>query len=371
VLSRYCDRVIAPLNRFLSSRLPANPVRRSPLIAVTVLSAIALTLSACAPPLTHGSGASASSGAGSSVISSSTAPVTGASSSSSVAARPVHIKLLEDDSNGPATYGVGMPIVAYFSAKITDGSGFAKATTVTVNGQPNAGHWYFEASNVIKGYPLEAHYRPARDPSTGSSYWLADSAVSMKMATTGVSAGAGFAFNDSLTLRMNIGDAHISTVDCAAERMTVRSNGVVAHPQMLTSCGATKTPTAVGTKVVMQLGEDLPGSNTLRPNGAVRMVGSGGAHYDLVVPWSVRVTQGGEYVHAAAWNGKNIGQRSTSDGCTNLNTPDAEWFFKFSRIGDVVNYINTGGPPMQVWDGYGDWNVPDSTWAAGGLVPTS
>ena len=98
-------------------------------------------------------------------------------------------------------------------------------------------HWYFEASNVIKGYPIEAHFRPARDPDTGSSYWPADSSVSMNMATSGVSGGGAYVFNDSLTLRMNIGDAHISTVDCAAERMTVKSNGVVAHAPFLTSCG--------------------------------------------------------------------------------------------------------------------------------------
>jgi lipoprotein-anchoring transpeptidase ErfK/SrfK len=338
--------------------------------ALLAATGLALTLAACAPPLkTAGSGtpSAAASSTGSSAAPDSATAVT----SSSAATRPVHIKLLEDDSNGPATYGVGMPIVAYFSAMITDGAAFAKATTVTINGKPDAGHWYFEKSNIIKGYPLEAHYRPALNLETGSPYWPADSSIHMNMATNGVGAGAGFAFNDSLTLGMNIGDAHISTVDCAAERMTVTSNGKTAHAPMLTSCGAAGTPTATGTKVVMQLGEDLPGTNTLRPNGAVRMVGSGGAHYDLVVPWSVRVTQGGEYVHAAAWNGRNIGKRSTSDGCTNLNTPDAQWFYKFSRVGDVVTYTNTGGPAMQVWDGYGDWNVPNSTWNAGGLVPTS
>ena len=103
------------------------------------------------------------------------------------------------------------------------------------------------------------------------------------------------------------------------------------------------------------------------------MVGGGGAlgNYDLLVAWSVRVTAGGEYVHAAPWNGHNIGARSTSDGCTNLNTPDAQWFYQFSHIGDVVVYTNTGGPAMKVDDGFGDWNVAWSTWQAGGAVETS
>ena len=93
--------------------------------------------------------------------------------------------------------------------------------------------------------------------------------------------------------------------------------------------------------------------------------------YDLMVPWSVRLTNSGEYAHAASWNGGNIGARSTSNGCTNLNVKDAEWFYKFSQLGDVLTYANTGGKPMPSWDGYGDWNVTWSAWVAGGAVSAS
>jgi hypothetical protein len=73
-------------------------------------------------------------------------------------------------------------------------------------------------------------------------------------------------------------------------------------------------------------------------------------------------------VHAASWNGGNIGIRSTSHGCTNLDVADAQRYFGFARIGDVVTYVNTGGPTMPSWDGYGDWNVPWTTWRAGGVL---
>lgn len=90
--------------------------------------------------------------------------------------------------------------------------------------------------------------------------------------------------------------------------------------------------------------------------------------YDLNVPWSVRLTNSGEFVHAASWNGGNIGIRSTSRGCTNLTVAAANQYFQFARIGDFVTYSNTGGPVMPSWDGYGDWNVPWSAWQAGGLL---
>jgi lipoprotein-anchoring transpeptidase ErfK/SrfK len=223
------------------------------------------------------------------------------------------------------------------------------------------------------GYPLEAHFRPAPIAGAPNQFWPANAAITMDLPTQGLSAGPGLAYDDSLTLSMTTADAHISYVDCATERMTVTSNGVPVGPPYLTSCGAPSTPTSTGIKIVQQLGERLPGGSGLRPNGAVRMVGGGGAlgNYDLIVPWSVRITTGGEYVHAAAWNGHNIGARSTSDGCTNLNTPDAEAFYKFSRIGDVIIYANTGGPAMKVDDGFGDWNLSDASWNTGGVIATA
>ena len=89
--------------------------------------------------------------------------------------------------------------------------------------------------------------------------------------------------------------------------------------------------------------------------------------YDLMVDWSVRVTSSGEYLHAAPWNSE-IGQTSTSDGCTNLSTTDAKWFYGFARVGDVVIHEHTGGKQVPEWDGFGDWNVPWSTWRKGGLL---
>jgi hypothetical protein len=94
------------------------------------------------------------------------------------------------------------------------------------------------------------------------------------------------------------------------------------------------------------------------------MIGDG---YDELVNWSVRVTSSGEYVHAAPWN-SHIGQISTSNGCTNLTTADAKWFYGFSQVGDVVEYNNTTGTKMPSWDGFGDWNVPWQQWSQGGLL---
>jgi lipoprotein-anchoring transpeptidase ErfK/SrfK len=257
----------------------------------------------------------------------------------------VHVRFLEGDGS---TWGVGMPVIAYLSAKITDARDFAAATTVTVNGTPAQGAWYFQKSAIYSGYPLEAHYRT-------QSYWPAHAKVHLDLAAKGRSAGPGLVFDNSLTLDMSTGAANVSRIDGHTERMTVTSDGkpVFSFP---VSLGKASTPTFSGVKIVME------------KDKVQRMTGPG---YDVKVPWSVRITNSGEFVHSASWNGGNIGQRSTSHGCTNLTAADAQRFFAFAQIGDVTVYTRTGGPTMPSWDGYGDWNVPWSTWQAGGVLRTS
>lgn len=238
-----------------------------------------------------------------------------------------------------------MPIIAYLSARITDAQAFSAATKVTVNGSPVQGAWYFQKSALYKGYPLEAHYRPAQ-------YWPAHAEIHLDLPVEGVSAGNGLVFDNSLTLDMSTGPANISRVDGRTKRMVVTSDGrpMFTFP---VSLGKASTPTFGGVKVVME------------KDRVQRMVG---ADYDLKVPWSVRITNSGEFIHSASWNGGNIGQRSTSHGCTNLTEADAKKFFSFAQVGDVAIYTNTGGPTTPSWDGYGDWNVAWSTWQAGGAV---
>jgi lipoprotein-anchoring transpeptidase ErfK/SrfK len=268
------------------------------------------------------------------------------SAAPSPASAPVHVSLFEGDGQ---TYGIGMPIIAQFSKKVTNAHPFDNAVKVTVNGQPANGAWFWVNSN--SGYAMEAHYRPEQ-------FWPAHAKIEMTMPLKGLSAGRGLAYDDSLTLSMNVGAAHVSTVDGGSEQMRVTSDGQTVKTFPV-SLGKASTPTYLGTKVVMA---------KKNPQHMVSAPGEANP-YSLDVPWSVRVTNSGEFVHAASWNGGNIGLRSTSHGCTNLNVGDAQWFYNFSMIGDVVTYTNTGtSNVMPSWDGFGDWNVPWSQWQAGNLL---
>lgn len=308
-----------------------------------MLAATAALLAACS----SSSSSSSSSGAGGPTGSATTSVAAPSASASAPAAsgKPVHVRLMEGDGS---TWGVGMPIIAYVSARITDAHAFASATTVTVNGAPAGGAWYFEKSAIYQGYPLEAHYRPQK-------YWPAHAQIHLDLPIQGQPAGTGLVFDNSLTLDMSTGAATISKIDGKTERMTVTSDGKQKF-SFPVSLGKASTPTFSGTKIVME------------KDRIQRMTGPG---YDLKVPWSVRITNSGEFVHSASWNGGNIGERSTSHGCTNLNTAAAKSFYAFAQVGDVTVYTHTGGPTMPSWDGYGDWNLSWTTWQGGGALRTT
>ncbi|MEO7126901.1 MAG: L,D-transpeptidase [Nakamurella sp.] len=281
----------------------------------------------------------------------------------SAAATPVRVATFEGDGE---TYGIGIAVMTLFTVAPTDAAAFEKAAIVTVNGKPANGAWFWEDS-IVPGYATEALYRE-------KNYWPANSTIDVNLPINGLSAGAGLQYANSLTVNFAIGDAHISHVDNSQHMMTVTSNDAVVK-NFPVSLGYANTPTYNGTKLVMSKGSVAPGTHTPLPNGTVEMKSDPGesSPYDLLVPWSVRITNSGEFIHAASWNGKNIGSRNTSHGCTNLNVSDAEWFYNFSLLGDVIDYpnANTKGTVQPSWDGWGWWNVPWSQWTGGGQLSAS
>lgn len=316
--------------------------RRTRRAAALILLAAVVVLAGCSA----GGGARASAPSATSSAPTASPTPTGPKKGSG---QPVHVSLFEADGR---TYGVGMPIIAYFSRKITDRSVFDQVVKVTVNGQPANGAWYFEPS-ARNSQALEAHYRLP-------DYWPAHSTIRLDMPLKGLWAGPGLVFDNDVTLDMNIGAAQLATVDGTpgVDTMTLTSDGKPVRT-IRVSLGKAKTPTYLGTKLVM----DKHNPEEMKSDPGETPA------YDIMVPWSVRVTYSGEFIHDASWNGL-IGQQNTSHGCTNLSPADAEWYYNWSQIGDPVTWKNTGtNQTVPVTDGWGDWNLDWATWSQGGLLP--
>jgi lipoprotein-anchoring transpeptidase ErfK/SrfK len=331
-----------------STRSP-RPRRIGVVLAVSAV--IALALSACTSGKTNGQPSTVSTAANGSPT---TVPATSsASSSASFVHVPVHVSINISDGS---SVGVGMPVIAMFNKKITDGKAFEAATKVTVNGAPVDARWYFEYSDPASGHVMEAHLRE-------QNYWAPNSQIHVDLPVKGLSggivanhAGEQYAFDDSLTSDFATTDAHIVTVSDATHMLTVTDNGKVWATAPV-SLGASDTPTKRGIKVIMEKGRDIS------------MRGPG--YFDPHVKWTQRLTYDGEYLHYAPWNTYNITHGiDSSNGCTNLLLADATKLYGFLGVGDVVNYPDASGPRMQIGQGYGDWNITWPLWETGGTIPT-
>jgi lipoprotein-anchoring transpeptidase ErfK/SrfK len=329
-----------------------RPTRRAAALLGGVVMVVAV-VSACSATKsgtgqTSTSAGSSTTGSSSSSTSSSGTPAPSSSTvsaSASAAGTPVHIQLKFSDGS---QFGVGIPVIAFFSRNITNAKALQAATTLKINGKPvTGGRWYFESSDADPGYPLEGDYRL-------QNYWPAHSSIFVNMPVKGLAAGNGLVYNDSLTSSFTIGASHIATVDNYTHKLTLVSDGKVEGVYPV-SLGATDTPTARGTKVIMEKGASI--------------CMSGPGYHICDVKYTQRLTYGGEYLHAAPWNVSHIENGiNSSNGCTNLLPADAEKLFNILEIGDVVKFPNANGPAMTMGAGYGDWNVPWAQWLTGGDI---
>lgn len=351
------DTASAPARRTTPSA--AGPAHRrwqriaAPLAAAAaVLLAVGAGVALTADDEHRGTGA-AGPGTGTTAVSPSargSSPATGSASPllrhAAPGASPVKVVLADQER----TVGVGMPVVARFSARITDARAFAAATTVTADGRPLDARWFFLPSTTA-GYPMEAHLRPEQ-------YWPAHATIVVRVASAQLSAGTGFGFANGLTAQFTTGAQTIATVDNRTHRMTVRTDGKPVASYAV-SLGAAATPTLAGVKVVMAKAR------------SVCLHDVNGAYNECNVRDAQQLTATGEYLHAAPWNLSNIGVRNTSNGCTNLTPADAAKLYGQLEVGDIVVYPNASGATMRLTEGIGDWDVPWSTWVTGGLLPTS
>ncbi len=255
-----------------------------------------------------------------------------------------------------ATYGVGMVVVAHFDEPIADKAAAQRALTVTTD-PPVDGAWNWVSDSA-------AHWRP-------KDYYQPGTKVTVSAKLYGVDVGGGMYGQEDESISFSIGDAHISVADDNTKMVTVKNNGQVVRT-MPTSMGMGGTETIGGQTLSFWT---QPGIYTVL--GMANPVVMDSSTYGLPINsrlgykesinWATRISNDGIYLHALASTMWAQGNTDTSHGCLNLSPTDAQWFFNFSRIGDVVQVINTGGAPLQLWQN-GDWSVPWDTWVAGSAV---
>ncbi|MFL6239436.1 MAG: Ig-like domain-containing protein [Actinomycetes bacterium] len=241
------------------------------------------------------------------------------------------------------TVGVGQPIAVYFPSPVQNRAAVERRFHVSAEkAPPGAWHWYSDT---------EMHYRPP-------SFWPADEKVALRYDLRGLDGGNSTWGDQHRTIAFTVGAAHVSKVNALTHSMQVFDDGKPVKTFKV-STGRDKYPTTSGIHVVLN-------KNPLQvmDSATVGIPRNSPDGYFEKVPWSVRISNSGEFVHDAPWSVHSQGHVNVSHGCVNLSPADSKWFFDWSRRGDIV--VVSGTPRrLQQGNGYADWNLSWSTWTAG------
>lgn len=263
-----------------------------------------------------------------------------------------HVNALLSPGGGE-TVGVGSPIVVTFDRAIPTSKRAAVEAGLSVISKPAVvGAWHWMSDQ-------EVHWRPP-------SYWKPGTKVEIVSNLQGVNFGGGiWGAAGRHHTSFKIGDSHISEVDVAMHEMRVYENGSLIKTFPV-STGRDSLPTMDGVHIAIEK------SPVVQMDSATVGVPKGSPdYYNETVYWDVRISDGGEFVHAAPWSVAQQGHINVSHGCVNLSTANADWFFHWALRGDIVDVYDGTRPPSATDPGTADWNMSWKQWLAGGSAPSA
>jgi lipoprotein-anchoring transpeptidase ErfK/SrfK len=225
------------------------------------------------------------------------------------------------------TYGVGMPIILNFSSPITNKRAVERSLQIWTSNRV-VGAWYWDGDKTL-------YFRP-RD------YWPEHTKVRFVGHLDGVDGGRGTYGVHTLTQHFVIGDSLIAVASTRDHHVKIYRDGKLFATW----------PISTG-----KPGDDTPNGTylTMDKNNPEEMIGPG---YDIEVPWSVRFTYSGDFMHDAFWSVGQQGFENVSHGCVNMSPENAKTYYNLAGFGDPVTI--TGSPKAGTW-GNG-WTVWFLSW---------
>ncbi len=269
-------------------------------------------------------------------------------------AQPAKLNAVHSFMGDAQVFGIAAPVVVTLDHDVAPDERAAVQKRLTVTSTPaQVGAW-----NWFSGH--EVHYRP-------KAYWQPGTKLFVNIRTGGVNMGGGYYGRNDVTVDTSIATNSLQiTVDDKTHKVSIRQNGKLVKT-MPASLGKKSTPSSSGTMVIMTRKPQEIFDSSLGTGGTP--VASPGGYRELV-QFTMRLTWGGQFIHAAPWSVKSQGHTDVSHGCTNVSTANAKWIYQNSHVGDPVTVKNT--IRKLVWgDGWTDWDVPWTTYIKGSAVPVS
>lgn len=233
------------------------------------------------------------------------------------------------------TVGVAQPIAIVFDEPIADKAAAVAAITVTTTPAQTGGFRWINDQEV--------RWRP-------QNFWQSGSTVAVNVEVYGKNLGGGVYGQQDMSFGFTVGRAMLAEIDDNTKTMVVSQDGQVIN-SIPVSLGSNKYPTYNGVHVVAEKYE-----SKIMDSSTWGLTGTGA--YRTEVGWATRISSSGEFVHSAPWSVWAQGSENVSHGCVNVAPDAAIWFYNTFIPGDPVIIKNTVGPNLEVWDGYGDFQMP-------------
>ncbi|MEV0617333.1 L,D-transpeptidase [Nonomuraea sp. NPDC050404] len=90
-------------------------------------------------------------------------------------------------------------------------------------------------------------------------------------------------------------------------------------------------------------------------------------YYKEKIPWAVRISDSGEYVHQSYGDYQFLGRSNQSHGCVRATPAGAKWFYKIAQRGDVVKITGTKRK-LQWNNGWSYWQLNWTQWKKGSAL---
>jgi len=237
------------------------------------------------------------------------------------------------------TYGVAMPIAVNFSAPVSDKAAVERALSVRTS-RPVEGAWAWMSDTSV-------HWRPRE-------YFPAHTLVTVSARLFGLHLGNGAYGRADVSSTFTVGRSYVMRGNTQAHRLLTFVDGVQSgdYPASYGLDSDPRRVTRSGIHVAM----------TKHPLYLMNSPVFGYSNFP--VNWAVRISNNGEFTHAAPWSTGAQGRRNVSHGCINLSVANARTVFDTVLTGDPVE-ISGSSQQLDVRDGdYYDWAISWEDWLA-------
>ena len=213
-------------------------------------------------------------------------------------------------------------------------------TSVPVTG---AWHWFSDR---------RVDFRP-------KDYWKPGTTVSMVADLDHVGDGYGRYGTHSYTRDFTIGADVRTHVYVKTHKTVVTRDGKVLRT-MSSDAGSPDFPSWDGTMAVVNK------SPTVRMTSCSVKIAcdkDDPNFYDLVLPWDVRITWSGTFLHYSTGD-PHPGHSYGSHGCVHLSWDDAKWYYDLMKQGDPVTITGSPRGKADGDNGYAAYNLSWNAWLA-------